>query len=157
VAEKPTIYLFGGGNGSGKTSFARAFLPNEIGSEIRFLNADEIARGLSPFSPESVAFKAGRLLLTEIESCLGATVSFGLESTLSGKTYVGMLARAKSAGYEIELHYLWLGSADMAVRRVRRRVRMGGHSVPERDIRRRYSRSLTHFGGPLVHLAKSGE
>jgi predicted ABC-type ATPase len=143
----PTIYLFAGSNGSGKTTFARAYLPN-IKSLVRFLNADEIARGLSPFAPETVAYKAGRFLLQEVDECLRSRQSFGLESTLSGITYVNLLKRALGAGYEIELHYLWLPSVELAVRRVKQRARKGGHSVPEQDIRRRYRRSVEHL---LLH------
>jgi len=86
----PTLYLFGGPNGGGKTTFARADLAHRV-ELVRFLNADEMARGLSPFAPETVALKAGRLLLGEVRECLRARQSFALESTLSGRTYVGML------------------------------------------------------------------
>jgi predicted ABC-type ATPase len=149
---QPVIYLFGGSNGAGKTTFARAYLPNE-NPDARFLNADEIARGLSPFSPQTVALKAGRLMLEEVRGCIEARQSFGLESTLSGKTYIGLLAKARLAGYEIELHYLLLPNAALAVRRVRQRVRKGGHSVPEVDIRRRYQRSIDHLQSDYLPLA----
>ena len=149
---KPVIYLFGGSNGAGKTTFARAYLPT-AGVNLRFLNADEIARGLSPFAPETIALKAGRLMLQEVRGCIAARQSFGMESTLSGKTYIGFLADAKEAGYEIEMHYVWLMSADLAVQRVRQRVKKGGHPVPESDIRRRYQRSIDHFVGDYFPLA----
>ena len=149
---QPVIYLFGGSNGAGKTTFARAYLPNE-NPDARFLNADEIARGLSPFSPQTMALKAGRLMLEEVRGCIEARLSFGLESTLSGKTYIGLLSKAKQAGYEIELHYLWLPNVELAVRRVRQRVRKGGHSVPEPDIRRRYRRSVDHLLRDYLPLA----
>jgi predicted ABC-type ATPase len=149
---QPAIYLFGGSNGAGKTTFARAYLPNE-NPDARFLNADEMARGLSPFSPQTMALKAGRLMLEEVRGCIDARQSFGMESTLSGKTYIGLLSNAKQAGYEIELHYLWLPTAEMAVRRVRQRVKKGGHAVPEIDIRRRYQRSIDHLLGDYLPLA----
>jgi predicted ABC-type ATPase len=76
-----------------------------------------------------------------------------MESTLSGKTYIGLLSKAKQAGYEIELHYLWLPSAEMAVRRVRQRVKKGGHAVPESDIRRRYQRSIDHLLRDYLSMA----
>jgi predicted ABC-type ATPase len=82
---KPTIYVIAGCNGAGKTTFAREFLPS-IGV-IRFLNADEIARGLSPLRPEAVAFKAGKLLLSELREFIDRQETFALESTLSGKTW----------------------------------------------------------------------
>jgi predicted ABC-type ATPase len=148
----PTLYLFGGANGSGKTTFARAFLPHRA-EAVRFLNADEFARGLSPFAPETVAVKAGRLLLGEVTECVRARQSFALESTLSGHTYVRLLRSACEAGFSIQLNYLWLPSAELAVRRVRQRVRKGGHSVPEADVRRRYGRSIQHLLADYLPLA----
>jgi predicted ABC-type ATPase len=149
---QPVIYLFGGSNGAGKTTFARAYLPHE-NTNLRFLNADEIARGLSPFSPQTIALKAGRLMLEEVRGCIEGRESFGLESTLSGKTYIRLLAKARLAGYEIELHYLWLPTAQLAVRRVRQRVKKGGHAVPESVIRRRYQRSIDHLLKDYLPLA----
>jgi predicted kinase len=116
-ARKPTIYLIAGCNGAGKTTFAKEFLPNEVKC-LRFLNADEIARGLSPLEPQAGAVKAARLLLKEIKATLRRRQTFALETTLSGKTYVRLLQRARRGGYEIELHYLWLSSPDQAIARV---------------------------------------
>ena len=141
---KPTLHLFAGSNGAGKTTFARAYL-TQLNPVPRFLNADEIARGLSPFGPRIVAVKAGKLLLHEIDECLNSGDSFGLESTLSGTTLVKLLERAKTLGYQIEIHYLWLPSPVLALRRIAQRVKMGGHSVPATDVKRRFSRSLTNF------------
>jgi predicted ABC-type ATPase len=109
----PILHLFGGPNGAGKTTFARAFLTHRT-EPVRFLNADEIARGLSPFAPELAAIRAGRLLLGELRACLEARQSFALESTLSGRGYVRMLAEARAAGFEIHLNYLWLRGAGMS-------------------------------------------
>jgi predicted ABC-type ATPase len=104
---KPTIYLIAGCNGAGKTTFAKEFLPS-IGV-VRFLNADEIARGLSPLRPEVVAFKAGRLLLSELREQIARRETFALESTLSGRTYVNVFEKAKEQrGYWIELHFVWI-------------------------------------------------
>ncbi len=89
--------------------------------------------------------KAGRLLLAEIRQSISRKETFALESTLSGRTHIRIFQRALAAGYEIELHYLWLSSARQAIARVRRRVRMGGHDVPVTDIRRRFSRSRVHW------------
>src|SRR3954447_1621719 len=105
-APRPTIYLFGGCNGAGKTTFAREYLPS-IGVR-RFLNADEIARGLSPLAPEAAAFRAGRLLLADVNDWIARRRTFGFESTLSGKTYIALLQGARDQRYTIELHYLWL-------------------------------------------------
>jgi predicted ABC-type ATPase len=139
-ARPPTIYLIAGCNGAGKTTFAREFLPKEV-NVLRFLNADEIARGLSPFDPSAEAVKAGRLLLSEIRECLVRQETFGLESTLSGRSYLRLFKEARTAGCRLYLHYLWLPTATMAVARVRERVRKGGHHVPAADVRRRFQRS----------------
>jgi predicted ABC-type ATPase len=149
----PTLYLFAGSNGAGKTTFARAYL-RQLDPIPRFLNADELARGLSPLNPEKLAVRAGKLLLHEIQGCLESRNSFGLESTLSGKSHIGILQRAKTLGYLIELHYLWIPSPELAIRRIRQRVKKGGHPIPDADVRRRFSRSLqnlTHLYAPLAH------
>jgi predicted ABC-type ATPase len=148
----PTIYIIAGCNGAGKTTFAKEFLPHEVKC-LRFYNADEIARGLSPLDPSAGAIKAGRLLLNEIRESLDRHETFALESTLSGKTYIRMFKRALSLGYEVELHYLWLSNVEQAIARVRRRVRMGGHDVPAADIRRRFKRSLIHLVNDYLPLA----
>ncbi len=151
-AAKPTIYIIAGCNGAGKTTFAKEFLPNEVKC-LRFYNADEIARGLSPLEPSAGALKAGRLLLSEVRESIDRYETFALESTLSGKTYVRIFKRALSLGFELELHYLWLPEVDQAIARVRRRVRMGGHNVPVKDIRRRFKRSLAHLLDDYLPLA----
>jgi predicted ABC-type ATPase len=151
-APKPVLYLIAGCNGAGKTTFAKVFLPEEVKC-LRFLNADEIARGLSPLKPSASAVQAARLLLKQVDDCLRRRETFALESTLSGKTYIRLLKRALKLGYEIELHYLWLSSADHAVARVRLRVKQGGHHVPAADIRRRFKRSLAHLSDDYLPLA----
>ncbi|HEY2328775.1 MAG TPA: zeta toxin family protein [Verrucomicrobiae bacterium] len=149
---KPTIYLIAGCNGAGKTTFALEFLPKEVKC-LRFFNADEIARGLSPLKPSIAAMKAGRLLLQEVHNSVSKKETFAIESTLSGRTYLRLLRSALAKGYEIELHYLWLATPAQAVARVRQRVRMGGHDVPAADIRRRFSRSRQHFANDYLPLA----
>ena len=151
-SKPPTIYLIAGCNGAGKTTFAREFLPKEAKC-LRFLNADEIARGLSPLKPSASALHAGRLLLAEVDGCLRHHETFALESTLSGKTYVRLFRRALGLGYEIELHYLWLSSPAQAIARVRQRAKLGGHNVPAADIRRRFKRSLIHLLDDYLPLA----
>ena len=148
---EPTIYLIAGCNGAGKTIFAKEFLPS-IGV-IRFLNADEIARGLSPLRPEVVAFKAGKLLLSELRESIDRQETFALESTLSGKTYVRIFEKAKRRGYTIELHFIWIPDVREAIRRVRQRVIEGGHDVPADDIRRRFGRSIQHLLDDYAPLA----
>ena len=150
-AAKPTIYIIAGCNGAGKTTFAKEFLPG-IGV-VRFLNADEIARGLSLLRAEAVAFKAGRLLLSELRELIERRETFAIESTLSGRTYVTLFERAKQRGYAIELHYLWIPDVREAIRRVRQRVIEGGHDVPDEDIRRRFARSIQHLLDDYATLA----
>jgi len=151
-ANLPTIYVIAGCNGAGKTTFAKEFLPKEVKC-LRFLNADEIARGLSPLKPSAGAIQAARLLLTQVDECLRRHDTFALESTLSGKTYIRLFKRARRLGYEIELHYLWLSSPLQAVARVRQRVKLGGHNVPAADVRRRFKRSLVHLLDDYLPLA----
>jgi predicted ABC-type ATPase len=148
----PTIYLIAGCNGAGKTTFAREFLPKEVKC-LRFFNADEIARGLSPLKPSAGAVQAARLLLQQIEESLRRRETFGLETTLSGLTYVQLLRRAKRRDYVVKLFYLWLPDVSTAIRRVRERVRKGGHDVPADDIRRRFRRSLVNLTRHYLPLA----
>lgn len=147
----PTLCILGGCNGAGKTTLARELLPR-LGL-MRFLNADEIARGLSPLDPSLSAFKAGRLVLEEARSLIATNASFAIESTLSGKTHVALIREAKARGYRILLHYIVIGSATQAVERVALRVRVGGHHVPEEDARRRFDRSRRHFLEDYLPLA----
>ncbi len=147
----PTLCILGGCNGAGKTTLARELLPR-LGL-MRFLNADEIARGLSPLDPTLSAFKAGRLLLEEARSLMQAKASFAIESTLSGKTYVALIREAKALGYRFLLHYIVIGSGEQAVGRVALRVRLGGHHVPEEDVLRRFDRSRRHFIEDYLPLA----
>lgn len=147
----PTLCIIGGCNGAGKTTLARELLPRL--RLMRFLNADEIARGLSPLDPSLSAFKAGRLLIEEARALLEAKASFAIESTLSGKTYVALIREAKTRGYRFLLHYIVIGSGTQAVGRVALRVKLGGHHVPEEDIRRRFDRSRRHFLEDYLPLA----
>ncbi|PYI87633.1 MAG: Zeta toxin family protein [Verrucomicrobia bacterium] len=153
-ARKPMIYVIAGCNGAGKTTFAKEFLPKEIKC-LRFLNADEIAHGLSPLEPSAGAVKAARLLLQQIEESFRRPETFALETTLSGLTYVRLFRRAKRRGYILKLFYLWLPSPDVAVARVRERVRKGGHDVPATAIRRRFHRSLVNLRYHYLPLADS--
>ena len=152
---QPTIYLIAGCNGAGKTTFAKQFLPHEVNC-LNFLNADLIAQGLSPLNTRAAAIKAGRLLLAEFRAFVARRETFAFESTLSGATHIGLLKRAKHAGFRIHLHYLWLPNPAIAIARVRERVKKGGHDVPLADIRRRFSRSVQHFARDYAPLANCG-
>jgi predicted ABC-type ATPase len=116
------IVIIGGSNGAGKTTFAREFLPQEAGCP-EFVNADLIAAGLSPFKPEAAAFRAGRLMLGEIARHAAAGRNFAFESTLSGLTYVQMIAAKQASGYAVKLVFLSLTTPEEAIARVAMRVR----------------------------------
>ena len=135
-----TVYIIGGPNGAGKTTFARHFLPEEAKC-INYINADLIAAGLSPFAPQNVKIKAGKLMLQEIDRCVSCDESFAFETTLSGNLYVQKILRWRALGYRVVLIYFSLPSAEMAIDRVNFRVEQGGHHIPENDVRRRFDRS----------------
>ena len=138
------IIVIAGPNGAGKTTFARAFLPEEANCP-RFINADLIAAGLSPFAPEAAALRAGRLMLQEIDACVAHGESFAFETTLSGLIYLRHITAWRAAGYHVSLFFLSLPSAELAVSRVRERVRQGGHDIPEAVIRRRFASGFANF------------
>lgn len=138
------IIIIAGPNRAGKTTFARSFLPKEAQCP-RFINADLIAAGLSPFAPEAAAIKAGRLMLGEMAECVARGESFAFETTLSGRTYRSRIRHWQASGYRVTLIFLSLPDADTAVARVAQRVRQGGHNVPEAVIRRRFEAGLLNF------------
>lgn len=135
----PNLYMICGANGSGKTTAALQILPNFL-EVFEYVNGDEIAAGLSPFNPESVAIQAGRLMLERLESLVNNQVDFAFETTLATRSYARFLRDCKNKGYQINLIYFWLQSPELALARVRRRVESGGHNIPEDIIRRRYQR-----------------
>jgi predicted ABC-type ATPase len=138
------IIIIAGPNGAGKTTFARDFLPAEA-QTLRFINADLIAAGLAPFNPESASFKAGRLMLEQIDECAAAGHSFAFETTLSGLGYLKKIAIWQQLGYKVKLWFLLLPNEEIAVSRVARRVMQGGHNIPEDVIRRRFKAGLENF------------
>ncbi len=140
----PRALILAGPNGSGKTTFAREFLPAE-GNCPTFINADLIAEGLSPFNPESMAVEASRLMLDHVRRMVAKRADFAVETTLAGRAYLRMIREWRLVGYQVELIFLQLPSADMAVERVRQRVVQGGHDIPESDIRRRFDRGIDNF------------
>jgi predicted ABC-type ATPase len=142
--ERPMAIVLGGVNGAGKSTSARALLAEQL-SVTTFVNADEIARGLNAFAPESVAFAAGRVMLQRLEELAADRADFAFETTLAGRTYLPFLRDLTDGRYFIELHYFWLRSAELAIERVGNRVRRGGHGIPETTIRQRYERSVRNF------------
>lgn len=141
---RPNVYIIAGPNGAGKTTFAREFLPLWVQCK-NFINADLIAQGISPFAPEAAAFRAGRLVLEEINAFINRREDFAFESTLSGKSYLNLFRHLKDHDYSIHIYFLWVPTADVALSRVRDRVSHGGHNVPESDLRRRFERSMRNF------------
>lgn len=132
-----TLYIISGCNGAGKTTASYTILP-DICQCNEFVNADEIAKGLSPLNPESVAIEAGRLMLKRIETLLHSDKTFSIESTLATKSYKNLIERAQDKGYKVKLLFFWLDSPQTAIERVAQRVREGGHSIPSDIIVRRY-------------------
>lgn len=146
------IIVIAGPNGAGKTTFAEEFLPKEAGCSA-FVNADLIAAGLAPFEPEQAAFRAGRLMLEEIYHHARKGDNFAFETTLSGRGYAGLIPGWRRQGYIIKLFFLRLASPELAIARVRQRVREGGHNIPEPVIRRRFASGQSNFENlykPLV-------
>ena len=138
------IIIIAGPNGAGKTTFAQEFLPNEAACPI-FVNADLIAAGLAPFDPDRVAIKAGRLMLLEIAEHVRHRDSFAFETTLSGRIYARHILMWREQGFTVKLFFLRLDSPELAIARVRQRVKAGGHNVPEVTIRRRFASGLRNF------------
>ena len=140
----PKVYVIAGPNGSGKTTFASDFLP-AYADKPAFINADTIARGLSGFSPDAVALKAGRLLLEQIEIYAAKRADFAFETTLSGTTYLARLRKLQQAGYAIHVFFLWIPNVKLSLARVASRVRMGGHAISEKVVRRRFHKGIINF------------
>lgn len=138
------LYIIGGPNGAGKTTAAYNLLP-DVFKTLEFVNADEIAKGISPLNPEGVAVQAGRVMLNRIETLLSGGKSFALESTLSGLSHIDLIRRAKLSGYYVVLFFLYLDSEDMAIERVAGRVKKGGHNIPADVIKRRYKKGIGNF------------
>lgn len=146
------LFIISGCNGAGKTTASYTILPEILDCD-EFVNADEIAKGLSPFHPESEAIQAGRLMLERINKLISKGQDFAFETTLATKSYRNFVLKAKGNGYHITLLFFWLRSSDLAVKRVETRIKEGGHNIPEEVIRRRYENGLKNFFGifePIV-------
>jgi predicted ABC-type ATPase len=139
-----SLWLIAGPNGVGKTTYAFRHIRRVSGS-VNFVNLDEIARGLSPLKPDAQQMRAARTALAMQAAFIDRGESFSLETTLSGLTYLGLVARARAAGYRVHLQFFSVPDVDVSIARVRKRVARGGHDVPEADIRRRYGRAYANF------------
>jgi predicted ABC-type ATPase len=138
------ILVIAGPNGAGKTTFASEFLPKEANCRD-FINADLIARGLSPFAPEKAALQAGKIMLKQIAQKVQRGESFAFETTLSGINYAKQIPGWRKAGYHVTLIFLSLPSAELAIARVHNRVAQGGHPIAEEVVRRRFNAGLRNF------------
>lgn len=153
MAEK-NLYIISGCNGAGKTTASYSVLPKLLDCK-QFVNADEIAKGLSPFCPESVAIQSGKLMLLRIEELLAADETFSIETTLATRSYSELVKRAQEKGYKVTLLYFWLNSPELAVERVARRVSEGGHNIPKDVIYRRYEKGLKNLFDIFIPIVDS--
>ena len=142
--ENKHLYIIAGPNGAGKTTASYSVLPKILQCR-EFVNADEIARGLSPFNPESVAIEAGRLMLSRIAELLRRNESFSIETTLATRSYFKLIEKAHQQGYEVTLLFFWLKTPEQAIERVAERVSKGGHNIPTDVIRRRYVAGISNL------------
>ena len=138
------LYIIAGPKGAGQTTAAYSILP-EILDVKEFVNADEIARGISPFNVESVAIQAGKIMLQRIEQLIDLKQSFCIETTLTTKSYLKTIENAKQQGYHITLVYIWLSTVELAIERVNDRVAKGGHNIPKEIIERRYIKGMQNL------------
>ena len=138
------LYIIAGCNGAGKTTASFTILPEVLGCK-EFINADEIAKGLSPFQPESVAMQAGRIMLARMDELLQKGETFAFETTLATKSYKQKIEWAQANGYEVTLLFFWLRNVTMAKERVAQRVAEGGHSIPSETIERRYHNGIANL------------
>jgi predicted ABC-type ATPase len=140
----PTLYIIAGPNGVGKTTFADSYLPDEA-RQVEFVNADLIARGLSPYDPDSVAIEAGRILLRRVRELILHRTGFTWETTMSGRTSASWLRQAREAGYAVKAYFLWVRNPETTIRRIRQRVVEGGHNISEDVSRRRFFKTIQNF------------
>lgn len=146
------IVVIGGPNGAGKTTAARSIVPDTL-KITEFVNADEIARGVSPFASQTVAISAGRIMLGRMHELIRKEQNFAFETTCAGRSHIAFLRRCKAAGWQINLLFLWLPSPEISLERVAKRVKNGGHSIPPDVVVRRYAsglRNLVDLYIPLV-------
>lgn len=138
------LYIIAGCNGAGKTTASFTILPQILDCK-EFVNADEIAKGLSPFQPEKVSFEAGRIMLNRIDELISAKENFAFETTLSTRSYKNTIKEAREKGYRITLLFFWLQNVDLAIERVKTRVSEGGHNIQPDVIKRRYKRGIENL------------
>ena len=146
------LYIIAGCNGAGKTTASFTILP-EILNCKEFVNADEIAKGLSPFQPEKVSFEAGRIMIKRINELLETNQNFAFETTLATKSYKTKIVKAKEENYSVTLLFFWLETIDLAIERVKTRVREGGHHIETEIIKRRYKNGIKNLFEIYLEIA----
>ena len=147
MRDTPAIWIVAGPNGVGKTTYAFRHI-RAVAGTVRFVNLDEIARGLSPMDPDAERREAARIALGRFDAYVGANGGrgdFSLETTLAGLTYLPRLRAAKERGWRVHLLYFAVATPETALTRIARRVSEGGHMVPEVDARRRFVRSIANI------------
>ena len=142
--KKKNLYIIAGCNGAGKTTASFTVLPEMLDCK-EFVNADEMAKGLSPFNPEGVALQAGRLMIERVLQLLRDQETFAFETTLSTRSYVKLVKMAQKQGYYVSLLFFSLATPEQAVRRVAKRVSQGGHNIPTDVVYRRYASGLKNL------------
>ena len=152
MKKQPHVYIIGGPNGSGKTTFANEYFEG-VRPPVKFLNADVIAAAISPMKPDLKAIQAGKLLLQQIEEYSEQKIDFAFESTLSGMNYVERIKKMKADGYIVHLIFLWIPDVRLSIERVKNRVRLGGHDIPELVIERRFHKGLSNFFNTYSKIA----
>ncbi len=140
----PNLYIIAGCNGAGKTTASFTILPEMLDCD-EFINADEIARGLSPLNYEKSAIEAGRIMLKRIDQLIKNNKDFAFETTLASKSYIKTIEKVKRLNYKVNLIFFWLESPELAIERVRLRVQEGGHNIPSKTIKRRYFSGLKNL------------
>jgi predicted ABC-type ATPase len=145
------LYIIAGCNGAGKTTASFTILVDTLDCK-EFVNADEIAKGLSPFQPEKVSFEAGRIMLNRINELLHKEINFSFETSLSTRSYKNFVLKAQQQGYKVTLLFFWLQTIELAKERVKTRVLEGGHNIPVDVIERRYFRGIQNLFGIYLNI-----
>lgn len=152
----PNVVVIAGPNGAGKSTVAPRLL--ERFGVREFVNADDIARGLSAFAPESVSMEAGRAMRQRLRALAAARMDFAFETTLASRAFAPWIgALRRDAGYRFHLAFVWVRSVEHAIERVARRVAAGGHAIPSSIVRRRYARGKANFAKRYAPIADSWE
>ncbi len=147
----PNLYIIAGCNGAGKTTASYTILPDVLNCR-EFVNADNIAAGISPFNADGVAIEAGRVMLRRIDELLLHRYDFAIETTLTTRSYISFIHKAKQSGYKVSLIYLWLNSPGLALQRVSERVQNGGHNIPADVIVRRYHKGIKNLFSAFIPI-----